>query len=531
MEKLKPYAFLLLAGALFALGYPSRISQSLLITPMIGVGILFSFLLKTESFKSKLLGLMTFNLAFNLVGFYWIAETLVEFGELPYILALLLSALFTLIITPHYTVAIIVLHFFQKYSKKKNIDLRKKSLGLHSFSFAMALTLLEYFIPQQFNVFLGQPLIVLHEYLGFAHIAGLPLYSFFSYLFVFESLNILTTKNFSKFNYATILIFILLNPFFLPQINEKDLKENHVRLVQANISNFLKIDSEKGTYASVGQVINKYLSLSLKKSSFKQKLDLIIWPETAYPFAIKVNQDSIESTDLPSIVQDISFAQNSELFIGGYDTRRSVDNTTFYKTESNTGFHISDGGKLIKTYNKRILIPFGETLPFGPLNKFLSTYIKNISFFREGENYSYFELENKTNFISTICYELLKPEFIRDYLNSLKKRPHFMINLTNDSWYGKTMEPEQHLFLAKWRALEFNLPIIRSTNTGISSVIFADGSESRRLGVYKEGNLDLKLVFGRNEKTLYERFGILILLPLFFLYLTFHLLGIKLKND
>ena len=106
-----------------------------------------------------------------------------------------------------------------------------------------------------------------------------------------------------------------------------------------------------------------------------------------------------------------------------------------------------------------------------------------------------------------------------------------MINLTNDSWYGKTMEPEQHLFLAKWRALEFNLPIVRSTNTGISSIIYADGSESRRLGVYETGNLDLKISFGRNEKTLYERFGILILLPMFFIYLIFHLLGIKLKND
>jgi apolipoprotein N-acyltransferase len=531
MEKFKPYVFLLLAGALFALGYPSRISQSLLITPMIGVGILFTFLFNKNSLKKKLLGLMTFNLSYNLLGFYWIAETLVEFGELPYALALSLSALFTVIITPQYTVAVFLLHLLQSIIQKKNVVLSEKFLGLASFCFAMTLTLLEYFTPQQFNLYLGQPLIILHQYLGFAHIAGLPIYSFFSYLFVFESISFISTRNFSKINYGSIIIFIILNPFFLPQINNKDLKENHIRLVQANISNFLKIDSEKGTYASVGQVINKYLKLSLKASPFKQKLDLIIWPETAYPFAIKVDTESIDKTSMPTVIQDISFAQNSELFIGGYDTIRSPDNTTYYKTESNTGFHISDSGKLIQTYNKRVLIPFGETLPFGPFNKFLSSYIENISFFREGSNFSFFELENQTSFISTICYELLKPEFVREYLNALKQRPHFMINLTNDSWYGKTTEPEQHLFLAKWRAIEFNLPIIRSTNTGISSVIFADGSESRRLGVYKEGNLDLKLVFGRNDKTLYERFGILVLIPLFFLYLTFHFLGIKLKNE
>ena len=134
-------------------------------------------------------------------------------------------------------------------------------------------------------------------------------------------------------------------------------------------------------------------------------------------------------------------------------------------------------------------------------------------------------------FFSTICYELLKPKFIREYLNNLKERPHFMINLTNDSWYGKTMEPHQHLFLAKWRALEFNIPIIRSTNTGISSVVYADGTESKRLGVYKTGSLDLELLFGPNKPTIYQSFGILPLFALWILYFIFHLLGIKLKNE
>ena len=527
MEKFKPYAFLFLAGILYALGYPSRISDSLIITPMIAIGILFYYLLKDQSFKERAIKLLCFNLSFNLVGFYWIADTLVEFGQLPYPLALFLNALFALIITPHYWVAIIVIQFFQKQISK----LQEEHLGLFSLTLSIFLTLCEVLVPQQFNVFLGQPLVALNQYLGFAHIGGLPIYSFFSYLFVFESLNLIIKKDFSKFNYATIIIFIIINPFFTPDRNQENIIESRVRLVQANISNFLKIDSEKGSYASVGQVINQYFSMSLKKSSFPRALDLIIWPETAYPFAIKVDREKIRKTTLPTIVQEITSETKAELFFGGYDTQRDLANSSYYKTEHNTGFHVEDSGELVATYNKRILIPFGETLPFGPLNKFLSGLISNISFFKEGEVFTEFKLQNGSRFISSICYELLKPDFIREYLNSISQRPHFMINLTNDSWYGKTMEPEQHLFLAKWRALEFNLPIVRSTNTGISSVIFADGTESRRLGVYERGNLDLKLSFGVNSPTLYQRFGFAILFPLWFLYFIFHGLRIRLKNE
>jgi apolipoprotein N-acyltransferase len=527
MEKIKPYAFLLLAGILYALGYPSLIAESLIVTPMIGVGILFYYLLQDNSLKIKVLYLLCFNLAFNLTGFYWIANTLMEFGALPYPLAVLLNALFSLIITPHYWVALFIIHFFRSDIK----TLQKMDFGLFGFVLAMFLTLCEYLVPQQFNVFLGQPIIALSKYLGFAHIAGLPIYSFFSYLLVFEFINLFKFKRINFFNYATIFLFIIMNPFFVPKKNVEDRIETNVRIVQANISNFLKVDSEKGTYASVGQVISRYSTLSTIPSPFSRAMDIIIWPETAYPFSLKTNLENISDTSVPIVISQIAVKQNSNLFIGGYDSQRKNGDSSYFKTESNTAFHISDSGELIDLYNKQVLIPFGETLPFGPLNKYLSSYIENISFFKEGEKFTLFSLENGSKFISTICYELLKPEFIRDYLNSLKVRPHFMINLTNDSWYGKTMEPEQHIFLAKWRALEFNLPIIRSTNTGISSIIYPDGTESRRLGVFETGNLDIKTSFGVNDRTLFQRFGLFMIFPLWFLYFIFHLLRIRLRND
>ncbi len=528
MEKFKPYAFSLLAGVLFALGYPSVLAKSLLITPIIGTIILFYFVLSTDKLKTKVLHLLAFNFTFNMFGFYWIADTLVEFGALPYPVAGLISSLFTLIITPHLWAAIFVIH----YLTGKLPFLKHPETGLYSFSLSAFLTLFEYIIPQQFDVMLGQSWVIIGQYLGFANIAGLPIYSFFSYLLVFEVLNLIRNSKYSKFNFVSILLFIILNPIIG---NSFDLKTNplNIRLVQANISNFLKMDSEQGGYASTAQVIERYRNLSLEKFEVdNKKLDLIIWPETAYPFAIRTNKDNISLSFTPSVFNEVALAQNSEMLVGGYNIKNNDHNKSLFKTEYNTAFQVSKLGRLKNSYHKQILIPFGETLPFGTtVNKFLSEHIDNISFFSEGDKFTLFSLSSGHKLITTICYELLKPEFIRTYLNSLEQRPHAMINLTNDSWYGDTMEPEQHLFLAKWRALEFNLPIIRSTNTGISSVIFPDGSESKRLGVLQTGNLDLSVNLPLRPATIYQKLGFATILPLWIIYLIFHLLLIKLKHD
>lgn len=528
MANIKPYAFSLLGGILYALGYPSILGESLLITPMIGMIILFHYVLKGHNLKNRVFHLLAFNLGFNCMGFSWIVATLQEFGDLPFIVAALLSGLFTFIITPHLWAGVLLIHYVFKHNIISQEEFLKP--GIHSFFMAIFLTTMEYYIPQQFDVMLGQPWIAIGKYLGFASIAGLPIYSFFSYIIVFESISLFHKKGASKFNLIITLLFIFSNPFLVNDTKGANPKDLNIRIVQANISNFLKIDSEKGTYASASQVIGRYKDLSKAPDKFKDGIDLIIWPETAYPYAITTDKNDLQSTILPPVMIEVAKAKNAELFIGGYDQIK-YDGKNFFKSEYNTTFHIDSNARLKNTYHKHILIPFGETLPFGPLNEYLSTKIDNISFFSEGKRFPIFELKTGHKLISSICYELLKPEFIREYLNNLKERPHAMVNITNDSWYGRTNEPEQHLFLAKWRAAEFALPIIRSTNTGISSVIFPDGSESKRLGIFKTGNLDLTLNFGVIKPTIYQIYGFATILPLWIICLIFHIVLLKLRNN
>jgi apolipoprotein N-acyltransferase len=154
-------------------------------------------------------------------------------------------------------------------------------------------------------------------------------------------------------------------------------------------------------------------------------------------------------------------------------------------------------------------------MPFGPLNRTLSKMLPAVSFFAAGSATPTFITKSGASFTTPICYEILQSPFVAKLLNEAPVLPDFIVNLTNDSWYGKTAEPRQHLFLAKWRALEFRRPIVRSTNTGITTVIYPDGRVGRQLLTGEQDVLDFNLELpAKAEHTFYQRFGMLPLLGL-----------------
>jgi apolipoprotein N-acyltransferase len=252
--------------------------------------------------------------------------------------------------------------------------------------------------------------------------------------------------------------------------------------------------------------------------------DLIVWPETAFPRLLNSDLMRLNPGAIPKIIIDVIEGTGAELFTGGYDSA-GPHRANFFETEYNAAFHFSDRVKLLGTYHKRLLIPFGESLPFGPFNPWLAKFISNISFFAKGNHYSEFHSRNSSRFTTAICYEILFSSFIRDYMNSLERPPHFLMNLTNDSWYGDTSEPYQHKFLAHWRALEFQLPIVRMTNTGISSILYPDGSESSQLGIGASGALTLSVPLIERQPSLFERFGIWLTFGLALVLASFFELG------
>jgi apolipoprotein N-acyltransferase len=476
------------AGGLYALCYPSFMGDGWF--PLLFVALPF-FLWRLEvapNVKSMLLHILAYNFGLNLIGYYWIPHTLREFGQLPWIISVILGLFFSLILQAHWWLYAVWKKYrpnFQWYSEK----------GVLITAFVM--TILERYFPQQFPSYVGSPWLHTAPYLGLAPHVGVVFFSFITYWVALETYTQLCLKKLRPQVWIIFIIFISLNAVFRLETPSTD-KVFPVRIVQANIGNFLKVQSEKGDTNSYESINKIYEDLSSLQNGFQPKL--IIWPETAYSSTFYGKQ-----TNLAPIFRNIMTNTNAEMLVGGYD--QDLTKSTFEIIESvfNSSVLLTDG-VFNTAYHKNILIPFGETLPFGPLNRSIISIVPAVSLFARGNGTPLMQTKEGHRFVTPICYEILESNYMRTLLNQWGNN-HLIINHTNDSWYGDTAEPHQHLFLSKWRALEFQLPIIRSTNTGITSVIYQDGSESRRLGVGEKGVLDVNVPLGNGKTTPYQLWG------------------------
>jgi len=500
----------LIGGSLFALAFPGKQELPLFGLQILGFALLFLCVkspladrkTQLEQVKFNLIIALSFSLGYCLTGYYWIPSTLQQFGSIPTVPSHLLGVLFALIIMPQLTIYLVGRNFVHRYiTIPKNIP-----RGIIA---ALSLTLLEYYTPQQFPAHMGHPWMHLAPHIGLAPIFGVTIFSFFGFWLAIEMSDMIKNKKVHWFPLVSFLIFLLIN-WLMPLKNIQDTNNENekilkIRMVQANVGNFMKVDAEQGGEDSMMEIYRRYMNLSIENMTSPS--DLIVWPETAFPEFINSERSKESHLYTPSLIREIIFQTGSEIFFGGYEKTRKHDNYDFM-TQYNSAFLFSKQSLLKDVYHKTKLIPFGEGLPFGALNRHLSKIITNISYFAEGTEYPIFETENGGRFISLICYEVLFPELVRTYLKN-QTRPHLIMNLTNDSWYGDSSEPHQHLFLSKWRSVEFNLPMIRMTNTGISTVVNTDGTEGPRLGVGQIGHLDIALKIHENQPTIFERLGII----------------------
>lgn len=485
----------LLAGGIYALAYPSFLGNGWF--PLIFIAVpLFIWKLEESNFKQSLIIILGFNLGLNYIGYYWIPHTLREFGQLPYAVSFLLGSAAALILQPHWWVYAI----WRKFRPNWNWSTERNVLIT-----ALIMTLLERFVNQQFPSFVGSPWLHLAPYLGLAPYFGVVVFSFMTYWLSLEMIVQLKEKKSRLQVWTAMGLFLLFNASFPIKTPETALKLP-IRIVQANIGNFLKVSSERGDRNSFETITETYENLSLKDNGFKPHLT--IWPETAYPHTFYGEESMLSSTFL-KIMNDMG----SEVLIGGYDQDMSKSPLDMIESVYNSSLLMSEG-KMKSIYHKNILIPFGETLPFGPFNRTIVSIVPAISLFARGAGTPVMETRAGFRFVTPICYEILETNYMRALLNQWGNN-HLIINHTNDSWYGNTAEPYQHLFLSKWRALEFQLPIIRSTNTGISSVIYQDGSESRRLGINEVGSLDVTIPLSSPKSTIYQDYGAWTFLLLF----------------
>ncbi|HQU68514.1 MAG TPA: apolipoprotein N-acyltransferase [Albidovulum sp.] len=201
--------------------------------------------------------------------------------------------------------------------------------------------------------------------------------------------------------------------------------------------------------------------------------DLIVWPETSVPWLLERAQPFLE--DVAMVSAGIPVALGIQ--------RR--DGTRYY----NSLAVIGPGGTVTATYDKWHLVPFGEYIPFGDLLAYVG-----ISAFaaREGMGYSAGEgakvlpIGRAGKVLPLICYEAVFPQD----LNAAPERADWILQITNDAWFGDLAGPYQHLAQARLRAIEQGLPLLRAANTGVSAVIDAHGRILQSLPLDTDGVID-----------------------------------------
>ncbi len=263
----------------------------------------------------------------------------------------------------------------------------------------------------------------------------------------------------------------------------KFLKDIELVLVQPNISQRDKVDLKKRPSALLKTIELTETLPELDKNKFTQRL--IIWPETAIPFALNRS---------PTILKrlDEMLAEGSTLISGAFhvENREQLKNKNNYQVY-NSLFVVNHRGEVETIYDKHHLVPFGEYLPFPQLFRWLG--LKAIADerggFKIGPEPAPLKLKNAPSFLPSICYEAIFPL----PADTAQKGAKWLLNISNDGWFGQTVGPYQHLHQVRLRALETGLPMIRSVNGGVSAVFDGIGRVVKKTNLNKAEIVTSKL--------------------------------------
>ncbi len=299
-----------------------------------------------------------------------------------------------------------------------------------------------------------------------------------SYLIVMVSTAVFfTIKDVRKRNYSTFYSAIAIALVFFAA-GYGTLRLNNiftgvrlkVAVVQGNIA-----QNEKWDPAFRRMIIDKYETLTA--ASVKESPDLIIWPETSIPGFFQ------EGGDLLRRVAEVARKADAALLVGE-PRQDSGDQGLYY----NSATLFDRNGKRAAVYDKIHLVPFGEFIPARNLFSFVEKFTKStIGDFSAGKEYTVFNfivernqrgeaysqrLIKKVRFSVLICFEDIFPDIARQFV---KKGANFLVNITNDAWFGNSCAPYQHVQSSVFRAVENRVNVVRSANTGLSCFIDQKG--------------------------------------------------------
>jgi len=230
--------------------------------------------------------------------------------------------------------------------------------------------------------------------------------------------------------------------------------------------------------------------INMTDRAVAQGADLVVWPETAMPFYFQAEEE------LAEYIRDFARKKGIHLIFGSPAFKVRQGEIDFY----NSAYHLGpDGGD--ERYDKVILVPFGEYVPFSRFLPFLARLVPGEGEFATGGLQEPFHTPIRSGIL--ICFEVTFPHLSR---RQVGQGAQILVNITNDGWFGSTWGPYQHLAVSAVRAAENGVPVIRVANTGISAVFDARGRFVTSIGLFEKGFITSEIAVG-GPGTIYTKTG------------------------
>ncbi len=276
------------------------------------------------------------------------------------------------------------------------------------------------------------------------------------------------------------------------QISQAKEADNHltVTLVQGNIAQQHRWQDEERV-----SIIERHMKLSRNLPG-----RLIIWPESAIPYFS--NEDPGLRKAVASVLKDDQY-----LLSGSLGIERALDNVNVW----NGMVAIDTAGQMVDFYQKYKLVPFGEYVPLHDFFPFIDKITHGSQDFMPGATPRTLIIGDIPPFAPLMCYEVIFPELVRDAAN---RGAQWILNLTNDAWFGRSTGPYQHEAMARMRAVELRLPLVRVANTGVSVVFDPYGRELYGSDIFTPDVRTVELpLYQQPVASMYKMAGNLALLP------------------
>ncbi|MBN2495777.1 MAG: apolipoprotein N-acyltransferase [Deltaproteobacteria bacterium] len=432
----------------------------------------------------------------NLGGFYWIAGMLVDFGHMSALPAWLITLLMVTYQGLVFGLWTWLLHALR--------GLGHGAWLLAPLCYVAAESLVWFIFPWYYgnSQYLAIPLIQVCELGGVTLLSFLLLVSNGA---LFDALQaVLARRKWAAVRMGALAVCVpaAMALYGLVRMSMLDAEIEHadklaIGLVEADVGIWEKEDRRK---VEDNLVRHQRLSIELERRG----AELIVWPETAYPsrhaFARLQGRSRMElhrdralprnAAQLPQsrVPPPLHATEDRAARVAWLDRRapqrgfrtpllfgaltsgeKRADRSGHHsgRYQYNTALLLDEQGKVLGAYDKVYLLLFGETIPFSEHFPVVYEWLPEAGDVTPGETVVSLPFREHRLGIM-ICYEDILPAFIRQVART---RPHVLINLTNDAWFGKTSEPYLHMALAVFRTVESRLALVRSTNTGVSCFV------------------------------------------------------------